>query len=332
MKRILFGMALFGVGLAGIVWLRRPADAQVEGARIVAGPTEPESRDQQAQLLAREAAFSAKPEDAMAIRLLGLEYAEVFYRGGESSAHVQAALAASKNVWLLSNTAYSLQNLYNQGLQMGTTKPGVAAYAEELFLRAKAMDPNLDRTKILPQIDLAKVARDREASEKDLAARFEQAARNVQRLAVDAFPEIPPAVAGVLRSRHCTVPQAPNHPKHNVVRGEFFERDQRGWAVLCSVDGVSTLLVFRDDRDERPVALATSEDKSYLQGGAGDTVEFSHGIGVADRDDIVRHAQPGEPKPQNAIDHHGIDDAFLGKGSTIWYFERGQWLQLPGSD
>jgi hypothetical protein len=46
----------------------------------------------------------------------------------------------------------------------------------------------------------------------------------------------------------------------------------------------------------------------------------------------MRHYRAyGGPEPP-PIDHHGIDDAFLEKGSITWYFYRGKWLQLTGAD
>ena len=39
----------------------------------------------------------------------------------------------------------------------------------------------------------------------------------------------------------------------------------------------------------------------------------------------------GGPEPP-PIDHQGIDDAFLEKASTTWYYDGGRWLQLQGAD
>jgi hypothetical protein len=314
MKPITIGALVVALGLLGLVWLRSGDDLAAR-----------------ARLDVLEGELQSNPDNAGLIRSLSLEYATELYEDGPSREHVEAALRESRNVWVLSNTAYSLQSLYNRGLQMGTPNPRARELAEQYFERAKVMDPNLDRAAILPEIDVEQIRGEQEQEQRSAAIEFAQAARNIRRLPVDAFPQLPDRVARVLRGRRCEIPQAPDHAPHNVIRGEFFERGQAGWAVLCSVEGSSTLLVFRSDRDESPVALATSEDSSYLQGGVG-TIDFSHGIEGVDRGYIVRHAQPGAPRPKFEIDHAGIDDAFLGKGSRIWYFERGSWLQLPGAD
>jgi hypothetical protein len=117
-----------------------------------------------------------------------------------------------------------------------------------------------------------------------------------------------------------------------VIRGEFFARGEAGWAVLCSVNGSTALLAFRNDRDTHPDTVAMSEDQNYLQGMGGDKIGYSHGIIAAGRDFIARHYRAyGGPEPP-PIDHQGIDDAFLEKASVTWYFHKGKWLRLQGAD
>jgi hypothetical protein len=194
------------------------------------------------------------------------------------------------------------------------------------------MDPNLDRTAILPVIDLQAIAQKREEEQRTQAAALEKAASEIRRLPVEAFPELPAAVAGTLRGRGCAIPQPSKTRRENVIRGAFFEPGKSGWAVLCSVDGSSSLLVFRDDRDRNPIELGTTEDSGWLQGDVGNTYVFSHQIGVADRAFIERHAQPSFVKPPDVITHVGINDMFLEKGSSVFYYDHGEWLTLPGSD
>jgi len=74
--------------------------------------------------------------------------------------------------------------------------------------------------------------------------------RTVRRLPVENYHKLPSRVAAVLRSRRCTIPQPDQDgPARNVVRGEFFRKGQKGWAVLCSSGDKSSILVFRDDHD-----------------------------------------------------------------------------------
>jgi hypothetical protein len=280
-----------------------------------------------------ESTAALDPNHPFALRPLAHLYAVAIAQRSAFASRAQAALEASKNVWVLGNAAYILQNLYNRSLQMGAPMRHAPALAERYFLRAKALDPNLDRNTILPRINLEAMERARVAEQKEWVRRFEQAAGKIRRLGLDAFPELPPAVAEVLRARNCRVPQPfGDGTPRNVVRGEFFAKGEAGWAVLCSVNDVSALLAFRNDRDRNPETLTTSQDSSYLQGLGGDEIGYSRQISAVGRDFILRHYRAyGGPVPP-PIDHQGIDDAFLEKASVTWYSHQGKWLRLTGAD
>ncbi|MGH9628796.1 MAG: hypothetical protein ACRD7E_10775, partial [Bryobacteraceae bacterium] len=117
-----------------------------------------------------------------------------------------------------------------------------------------------------------------------------------------------------------------------LIRGEFFESGEESWAVLCSVNGWSTILVFRTAQDSAPHSLAGKEDRGYLQSLDEHSVGYSRAIQTVGRDFIVAHDN-GYPVPKpTRITHHGIDDAFLEKASETWYFHAGKWFKLPGAD
>jgi hypothetical protein len=271
-----------------------------------------------------EATAAADPNHPFALRPLADLYALSILERGPLASRAQAGLEASNNVWVLGNAAYMLQSQYNRALQMGTPNPRAAELAERYFLRAKALDPNLDRQAILPQIDRQGIARARQVelqAQRDWRARAEEAISKITRLPLEAFPELPTAVAGVLRARNCRVPQpSPEGAPRNVIRGEFFAKGEAGWAVFCSANNSTALLAFRNDRDTNPDTITTSEDWRYLQGLDGNQIGYSREITAAGRDFIMRHYRAyGGPEPP-PIEHHGIDDAFLEKGSITWYF------------
>jgi hypothetical protein len=162
---------------------------------------------------------------------------------------------------------------------------------------------------------------------------FELAERQIVRLPPAALPMLPGAVVRELQRRGCTIPQeALSKKPNNVVKGQFARRGQMDWAVLCSVNGASSILVFWNGSVRNPAELARSEDKNYLQGLGGDKTGFSRGISAVGKNFIARHHQAfGGPKPP-PIDHQGINDAFLEKASVVQYFFGGKWLQLTGSD
>jgi hypothetical protein len=164
---------------------------------------------------------------------------------------------------------------------------------------------------------------------------FKAAERKIIRLPPSAFSMLPAPVVGELQRRGCTVPQeafSNSKKPNNVVTGHFARPAQIDWAVLCSIKGASSILVFWRGSAENPADLARAEDKGFLQGLGGDKIGFSRGIGPVDSSFILeRYRAYGGPKPP-PIDHQGIDDAFLGKASGVHYFFNGKWLQLTGSD
>lgn len=283
-----------------------------------------------------EATAAADPNHPFALRPLAHLYALAILGGGPAAARAEAALEASRNVWILGNAAHMLQSQYNAGLQTGRPNGRAAELAERYFLRAQALDPKLDRRAILPQIDLGAVTRAwQAAAEAQQAgqARAERAAGQIRRLPVEAFPQLPEGVARVLRARRCRVPQPwPEGAARNVIRGEFFAKGEAGWAVLCSDGNWTALLAFRNDGDTNPVTVHTSEDRNYVQALEGDRAGYSREITAVGRDFILRHYRAyGGPEPP-PIEHQGIDDAFLEKASVTWYWFRGKWLRLQGAD
>ncbi len=59
---------------------------------------------------------------------------------------------------------------------------------------------------------------------------------------------------------------------------------------------------------------------------------YSRKIEPVDKAYILEHykAYGGEKPPP--MDHHGINDIFFGKASTVLYFYQGKWLHLQGAD
>ncbi|HLK69445.1 MAG TPA: hypothetical protein VKU19_38705 [Bryobacteraceae bacterium] len=258
-----------------------------------------------------EATAAADPNHPFAIRPLAELYALSILNGGPQAARARAGLDASRNMWVVSNAAYVLQCQYNLTVQRGALDRRVAELAEHYFLRAQAIDPTLDRQKILPQLPSGPAP-----------TPAAEPVRKTARLPVGAFPSLPPAIAGVLRARGCLVPQpTAGGPRRNVIRGDFFARGETGWAVLCSAGNRTSLLAFRNDRDVHPDNVASGVDS-----------DNSRELTAVGRDFIMGHYRAyGGPEPP-PIDHQGIDDSFLEKASITWYYFNGKWRQLQGAD
>ncbi len=162
---------------------------------------------------------------------------------------------------------------------------------------------------------------------------WDEAAKMIHRLSPSSFPQLPAAIVSDLNRRRCTIPQADGESRpHNVIRGSFIRKGQIDWAVLCSRDGESSILVFRAGSAEVVSQLAKGSDKTWLQTVGDGKIGYSRMIKSADGPYIVGHHEAfGGPKPP-PIDHEGIEDAFQGKASIILCYYRGKWLRLTGAD
>lgn len=164
--------------------------------------------------------------------------------------------------------------------------------------------------------------------------KWEVGDRDTLRLPPSDFPKLPKSVRRDLDTRGCTIPQAQSSDRqpHNVISGYFNRPDQIDWAVLCSIDRFSTLLVYWDGSSKSVLELSTTPDKQWLQSTGGDNVGFSHVVSTVSATYITEHAHRYGDKPPPVLDHEGIEDAFMGKASSIHYWYQGAWLILQGTD
>jgi hypothetical protein len=124
-----------------------------------------------------------------------------------------------------------------------------------------------------------------------------------------------------------------------VIRGEFANKGQTDWAVLCSKEGKSSILVFWGKPTACASEFASSDDDGFLQGGRNDQMVYSRGIRAVSEKDLSGFADPdlGQMKPSGpvkrvAFRHQGIEDLFLGKASTVFYCIAGKWKVIGGAD
>ena len=159
----------------------------------------------------------------------------------------------------------------------------------------------------------------------------EKTEKEMRRLSPDDFPRLPSEIRRDLIDRGCSIPQVSDDPQpHNVVSGRFQERDRLDWAVLCSTDRTSRILIYPDGNVSEAQELPSSQhpNRHWIQGGIG----FSRALASADAEHIMRHyTEYGGPEPP-PIDHDGLEEAYVGKASTIHYWYQGVWLALQGAD
>lgn len=150
------------------------------------------------------------------------------------------------------------------------------------------------------------------------------------------FPEAPPELRKALSALGCRIPQVsdyefPDSPPApfvpgNLVSGYFKSTSELHWAVLCSQQGRTTLMVFD--------SLGNLEDQ--LEGPGDDPAYgFDSYIGVADREHILDDYQSfgGSDTPAPPpIFHEGLESGVSEKASLIYYWHECQWIELQGGD
>jgi hypothetical protein len=164
--------------------------------------------------------------------------------------------------------------------------------------------------------------------------KWEKADLYTTRLSPDKFTDLPATIVEHLVRKNCTIPQSfIKKDPHNVVNGEFLREGQFDWAVLCSVNRNSSILVFVGGSVEKVLTLAKGSDANYLQTIDGNgTLGFSRVIGSVEKSYIeARYRSYGSPKLPT-ITHSGLADAFVEKSSTVHYYHQGKWLALQGAD
>lgn len=149
----------------------------------------------------------------------------------------------------------------------------------------------------------------------------------IRLLPLESFPQLPASAANTLREKHCMVPQTYEaHEPENVIHGAFEKKGSSDWAVLCAVNGTTTLYAFFASQPEMPVTIRHQQDDKWL--GSEQPGVYGSAWGIT-----TRHAgQPGKALHGATFDHDSIEDAFVEKSSTSRYFQNGEWTVLNNGD
>lgn len=148
----------------------------------------------------------------------------------------------------------------------------------------------------------------------------------VKKLQPRDFPHLPPVIIRSLESRKCLIAQSGlKATPENVIRGSFKLSAQQDWAVLCSRNGTSSVLIFWGGSAKSVSEIAATKE----------TDGSCRTIAAVGREYILRHYRYyrlyGAPKPP-PIKHQGIDDGDCEKASVVRYLYRRKWLKLQGAD
>ena len=146
------------------------------------------------------------------------------------------------------------------------------------------------------------------------------------------FGALPAPIRSELDRRGCTIPQpftADTEHLENAIRGRFVSRASADWAVLCSRNRRSAILVFRSGDVSTIDEIGAEDDVTRLQVTGPGRIGYSRRISAVrarELRELDRSRDPGLPMP----DHDGIQDAFIEKGSIVWYWSGRRWLRIAG--
>jgi hypothetical protein len=174
------------------------------------------------------------------------------------------------------------------------------------------------------------------AHAEDKPDKWTRAEKEIVRYPPERFNSLPQPVKAFIRSHGCTIPQsadfvATGSPPMNVVAGAFGAVDQKDWAILCSQNGHSSILVYWGGKSRCKTPIADEPDRNSLQGLGVDLIGYSRELGRVDPAGI-RYTYHHDNEDPPTVDHDAIDDAFGDKASIRYYCDGATWKVLAGAD
>jgi len=153
----------------------------------------------------------------------------------------------------------------------------------------------------------------------------------IRHLPVSSFPELPEPVAASLSALGCLIPQTYQaHRPENVIRGSFEHAGSNDWAVLCSVKGTVTLLVFfASNFAAQPLDLVGQPETDCLQShDISGVLGFNWGIDPA-TPQRVHEAQAAMAHRPPPPDHDSIADSIVDQ-RTVYHLHNpdGSWEKI----
>jgi hypothetical protein len=155
----------------------------------------------------------------------------------------------------------------------------------------------------------------------------------IRHLPVNAFPQLPPATQDALTRRGCLIPQTYEaHQPENVVHASLERPGSSDWAVLCSVNGNVSLLVFFSTGNAEPTVLATVPETERLQShGTNPVLGFNWAIDPASPQD-VHEAQLAMKRPPPRFDHDALADSIIDQKTVYHFYSKNAWTLLDTLD
>jgi hypothetical protein len=155
----------------------------------------------------------------------------------------------------------------------------------------------------------------------------------IRHLPVNAFPQLPPAVQDALTRRGCLIPQTYEaRQPENVAHASLERPGSSDWAVLCSVNGNVSLLVFFSSSNGDPMVLAIAPETERLQShGTSPVLGFNWAIDPASPQD-VHEAQLAMKRPPPRLDHDALADSIIDQKTVYHFYSKTAWTLLDTHD
>jgi hypothetical protein len=162
---------------------------------------------------------------------------------------------------------------------------------------------------------------------------WNEAEKEIKLLEPPSFKQLPKHIVKTLEIRGCKIPQAYAFENpHNVIQGQFAKKGQNDWAVLCSVNSVSTLLVFWGGSTQCTSEMGKDKNINWLQGVGGGEIGYSRFISSVAKKQIQEYQGYNGATILQPLLHEGIDVAFIGKASGVRYCYKSKWVFFSGAD
>lgn len=158
----------------------------------------------------------------------------------------------------------------------------------------------------------------------------------IRHLPISSFPELPAGIVELLNRRGCLIPQTYEaHQPENVVHASLERAGSSDWAVLCSVQGTVSLLVFFTSESSQalgpPSLLASAPETQRLQvHDPSGVLGFNWGIDPASPARI-REAQSAMQHRPPRLDHDALADTVVDHRTVFHFYSRNAWtlVDLP---
>lgn len=155
----------------------------------------------------------------------------------------------------------------------------------------------------------------------------------IRHLPVSSFPGMPDALATLLTRRGCLIPQTYQaRGPENVIQGSFEGAGSSDWAVLCSVEGTASLLVYFASAPEKLQLLASAPETERLQvHDVTGVLGFDWGIDPATPQQ-VREARAGMDHRPPPTSHDAVSETIINRSTIYHYYMDHAWteLDMPG--